>query len=156
MARILVIDDDPAYRTILRGFIEEKGHTVIEAEGANAGLKVFLQEKIDLVISDLMMPEKSGMELLQEIRDIQADALVIMVTGYPTVETATAAMKAGAYDFLVKPVEIDQLAAVMRRALSTVELRSNLSTVRGLNMALLISIPFWIALGILARIFLFR
>lgn len=156
MARILVIDDDPMYRTVLRRFIEEKGHTVIEAEDANAGLKVFLEEKIDLVVSDLIMPEKSGMELLQELRAIKPDALVIMVTGFPTVEIATAAMKAGAYDFLVKPVDIDQLTAVMHRALSTVQLRSRLSTVRGMNMALLISIPFWIALGILARVFLFR
>jgi DNA-binding NtrC family response regulator len=156
MARVLVIDDDSSYRMVLRGFIEENGHTVLEAENADDGMKVFLEEKIDLVISDLMMPVKSGMDLLRELRGIQPKVLFIMVTGFPTVDTATAAIKEGAYDFLVKPVDMNQLAAVMKRALSTIELRSNLSTMRGLNVALLLSIPVWILIGILIRIFLSR
>ncbi|MBU0509746.1 response regulator [bacterium] len=153
MARILVIDDDADYRTILRSFIEEKGHSVIEAGSADEGLRVFINEKVDLVVSDLMMPNKSGLELLEELRKLQSKVLFIMITGYPTVDMATAAMKAGAYDFLVKPVDMNQLASVMTRALSTVEMRSQLSTLRGVNLALLISIPVWIVIGILIRIF---
>jgi DNA-binding NtrC family response regulator len=156
MARILVIDDDADYRSVLRAFIEEKGHTVIEARSADEGLSIFLEDKIDLVVSDLMMPVKSGLDLLRELRQIQSDALLIMVTGFPTVELATAAIKDGAYDFLVKPVDMNQLTAVMTRALKTIDLRSNLSAMRGMNVALLISIPFWILAGILARVFLFR
>ncbi len=154
MARVLVIDDDESYRMVLRGFIEENGHTALEAENADVGTKVFLEEKIDLVISDLMMPNKSGLDLLRELRVIQPKVLFIMVTGYPTVDTATAAIKEGAYDFLVKPVDMNQLAAVMKRALSTIELRTNLSTMRGMNVALLLSIPVWILIGVLIRIFL--
>jgi two-component system, NtrC family, response regulator AtoC len=156
MARILVIDDDADYRAVLRAYIEEKGHTVVEAESADQGMAIFLEDKIDLVVSDLMMPVKSGLDLLRELRQIQADVLLIMITGYPTVDLATSAIKAGAYDFLVKPVDMDQLAAVMSRALKTIDLRANLSTMRGMNVALLISIPFWILAGILARVFLFR
>jgi DNA-binding NtrC family response regulator len=156
MARILVIDDDESYRTILRGYIEEKGHTVIVADGADAGLKIFMEEKIDLVISDLMMPVKSGMELLRELRGVNPKVLFIMVTGYPALDTATAAIRAGAFDYLIKPVDMQQLAAVMHRALSTIELRTHLSTMRGMNVALLISIPFWILIGILVRAFLLR
>ena len=156
MARILVIDDDESYRSILRGFIEEKGHTVIEADGADAGVKVFMEEKIDLVISDLMMPVKSGMELLKELRAIQPKVLFIMVTGYPAVDTATAAIREGAFDYLAKPIDMQQLTAVMHRALSTIELRTHLSTMRGMNVALLISIPFWILVGILVRALLLR
>jgi len=153
MARILVIDDDETYRSILRSFIEEKGHTAIEAGGADAALKVFMEEKVDLVISDLIMPEKSGMDLLRELRGINPKVLFIMVTGYPAVDTATAAMREGAFDYLAKPINMDQLAAVMHRALSTIELRTHLSTMRGVNVALLISIPFWILIGILVRAF---
>ena len=156
MARILVIDDDGSYRALLREFIEEKGHTVIEAENADQGLGIFLREKIDLVVSDLMMPVKSGMELLHELRQINSKVLFVMVTGYPTLDTATRAIKEGAYDYLVKPVDMHQLALVMNRALATLELRSNLTTMRGLNVALLLSIPFWIILGILVRMLMIR
>ena len=95
--------------------------------------------------------EKAGLRGLR-----QPKVLVIMVTGYPTVDTATSAIKEGAYDFLVKPVDVNQLDAVMHRALSTIELRSNLSTMRGMNVALYLSIPFWILVGILVKVFLFR
>ena len=156
MARILVIDDDSSYRALLREFTEEKGHTVLEADNADDGLGIFLREKIDLVVSDLMMPVKSGMELLHELRQVNPKVLFIMVTGYPTVETATHAAKEGAYDYLVKPVDMHQLSAVMNRALSTLELRTNLTTMRGLNFALLVSIPFWIALGILIKMLVSR
>jgi DNA-binding NtrC family response regulator len=151
MARILVIDDDASYRTLLREFIEDKGHTVMEAEPADAGTAIFLREKIDLVISDLMMPVKSGMVLLHELKQFNPKVLFIMVTGFPGVESAIEAGKEGAYDYLVKPVEMSQLATVMNRALATVELRSNLSTMHGLNVALLVSIPFWIILGVVIR-----
>jgi DNA-binding NtrC family response regulator len=154
MARILVIDDEANYRAVLRSFIEEKGHTVFEAENADDGLRIFLQEKVDLVVSDLMMPVKSGLDLLRELRQMDPKALFIMVTGYPTVDAATSAIKEGAYDFLVKPVDMNQLTAVMNRALSTIALRSNLSTMRGMNVALLLSIPFWIVLGIVVRMLL--
>jgi DNA-binding NtrC family response regulator len=156
MARILVIDDDEDYRALLKTYIEEKGHTVIEANSAVTGMKIFLDGKIDLVLSDLMMPVKSGMDLLKELKAIQPSALFIMITGYPTMEKASEALKEGAYDFLVKPVEFDQLNAVMNRAFAAVEMRSALSTMRGTNMALLLSIPLWILVGILVRIFLFR
>ena len=156
MARILVIDDDPSYRLVLRSFIEENGHTVLEAETADDGVKIFLDEKIDLVISDFMMPVKSGLDVLRELRAIHPKVLFIMVTGYPTVDAATTAIKEGAYDFLVKPVDMNQLSAVMNRALSTIDLRTNLSTMRGMNVALLLSIPVWILIGILIRIFLLR
>ena len=140
MAHILVIDDDATYRSILREFIEKAGHTVSEAENADDGVQVFLKDKVDLVISDLMMPVKSGMDLLAELKRIDPKVLFILITGYPTIDAATDSIKAGAYDFLVKPVEMNQLTAVMKRALKTLELKSNLKTIRGVNVALLLSV----------------
>jgi DNA-binding NtrC family response regulator len=154
MARVLIIDDDAVSREILRQFVEMKGHTAFEAENANEGFDLFLKEKFDLVISDFMMPGKNGLELLREMKNTNPKVLFIMVTGFPSLETATSAIKDGAYDFLTKPVDRDQLAAVMNRALSTLELRSNLTTVRGVNIALLVSIPVWILLGILVQMLL--
>jgi len=154
MAQILVIDDDATYRQILREFIENAGHAVREAESADQGVAIFLKEKIDLVISDLMMPGKSGMDLLHELRAINPKVLFILITGYPTLDAAKEGIRAGAYDFLVKPVEMDQLAAVMKRALSTIELTSNLSTVRGVNIALLVSVPVWVFIGYMVKVLL--
>lgn len=149
MAGILIIDDDPTYREILREIIQAKGHTVYEAGSANEGIRVYLSEKIDLVISDLMMPEKNGIELLEEMRGIRADTLFIMITGFPTIETAVKAIKEGAYDYLMKPLDMNQLIGVLNRALGTLELRRSISTMKGLNTALFISIPFWLILGII-------
>lgn len=156
MARILVIDDDASYRMILREFIENKGHTVLEADSADAGMDVFLKEKVDLVISDFMMPVKTGIDLLEELKRVNPKVLFIMVTGYPTPDKATEAMRGGAYDFLTKPVDMKQLAVVMNRALATIDLRSNLTTVRGINVALIVSIPFWILLGIAVKMLFFK
>jgi len=152
MAHILVIDDDATYRSILREFIEKAGHSVSEAESADQGVGIFLKDKIDLVISDLMMPVKSGMDLLYELQRIDPKVLFILITGYPTIDAATEGIKAGAYDFLVKPVEMNQLTAVMKRALATIELKSNLTTVRGLNIALLVSVPLWIFAGYMVKL----
>lgn len=156
MARILVIDDNEDFRQILLRFVESQGHTVFEAADADTGLQIFIEQKVDLVISDLMMPVKTGMDLLYELRKTNPKLLFIMVTGYPSEESAAQAAEAGAYDYLAKPLDMNQLKAVMQRALSAVELRSKLSAVRGLNIALWISIPIWVILGILIRIFLFQ
>ncbi|MCB9357285.1 MAG: response regulator [Calditrichaeota bacterium] len=156
MARILLIDDDRDYRAVLREFIEARGHTVLEAESAREGTDIFLKEKVDLVVSDFMMPEKSGMELLTELKRIHPKVLFIMVTGFATLETTKEAIRLGAYDILPKPVEMDQLAVVMHRALSTIELQSHLSTVRGVNYALLLAIPLWLGVGYLLFRFIGR
>ena len=154
MAHILVIDDDATYRSILREFIEKAGHTVSEAENADDGVQVFLNDKVDLVVSDLMMPVKSGMDLLAELKRIDPKVLFILITGYPTIDAATESIKAGAYDFLVKPVEMNQLTVVMKRALKTLELKSNLKTIRGVNVALLLSVPVWIFVGYIVKVLL--
>lgn len=154
MAGILVIDDDSNYRELLRELVEDKGHTVYEAGNAHEGMQIYLSEKTDLVISDLVMPEKDGLELLKEMKMVRPDTLFIMITGYPTVESAVQAMKEGAYDYLMKPVEQDQLTGVMNRALGTLELKRSVATMRGMNIALLISIPVWLILGAILTLIL--
>jgi len=147
MSNILIIDDDPDYREVLCGFVEAKGDTPYEAGSADEGMQTFLTEKIDLVISDLVMPDKDGLEFLKEMKMIRADTLFIMVTGFPEVETAVKAMKEGAYDYLMKPVDKNQLTSVLNRALGALELRRSLSAMKGINTALLMSIPVWLVLG---------
>ena len=116
---ILVIDDEQIMREGCSRILSKNGWTVITAENGRQGLDEIQArpEKIDAVLLDLMMPGVSGMEVLDQIRTIDANLLVIVITGYATVESAVEAMKKGAYDFIPKPFTPDQLRIVVRRAL---------------------------------------
>jgi len=116
---ILVIDDEQIMRDGCSRILSKDGWTVICAENGNKGLEEIKgrPENIDVILLDLMMPGMSGMEVLDHIRTIDPNLLVIVITGYATVESAVEAMKKGAYDFIPKPFTPDQLRIVVRRAL---------------------------------------
>src|SRR3989339_324503 len=116
---ILVIDDEQIMREGCSRILSKDGWTVTTAENGNLGLDKFQirPEKIDVILLDLMMPGMSGMEVLERLRAIDPNLLVIVITGYATVESAVEAMKKGAYDFIPKPFTPDQLRIVVKRAL---------------------------------------
>lgn len=116
---ILVIDDEQIMRDGSSRILSKDGWGVITAENGQSGLEVIQRrsDEIDVILLDLMMPGMSGMEVLDRIRGIDPNLLVIVITGYATVESAVEAMKKGAYDFIPKPFTPDQLRIVVRRAL---------------------------------------
>ena len=116
---ILVIDDEQIMREGCSRILSKDGWAVITCENGKQGLEELQArpEKIDAVLLDLMMPGMSGMEVLDQVRTIDPNLLVIVITGYATVESAVEAMKKGAYDFIPKPFTPDQLRIVVRRAL---------------------------------------
>ena len=116
---ILVIDDEQIMRDGCFRILSKDGWNVISAENGSRGLEEIKTrpENIDVILLDLMMPGMSGMEVLDHIRTIDPNLLVIVITGYATVESAVEAMKKGAYDFIPKPFTPDQLRIVVRRAL---------------------------------------
>jgi len=116
---ILVIDDERIMRDGCSRILSKDGWTVITAENGKVGLEEIQArpQGIDTVLLDLMMPGMSGMEVLDQARVIDPDLLVIVITGYATVEVAVEAMKKGAYDFIPKPFTPDQLRIVVRRSL---------------------------------------
>ena len=118
-ANILVIDDEQIMREGCSRILSKDGWTVICAENGKQGLDEIQArlEKIDVILLDLMMPGMSGMEVLDQVRTVDPNLLVIVITGYATVESAVEAMKKGAYDFIPKPFTPDQLRIVVRRAL---------------------------------------
>jgi two-component system phosphate regulon sensor histidine kinase PhoR len=117
--KILIIDDEQVMRDGCSRILSQDNWTVITAENGHKGLEVIRcqPDGIDVILLDLMMPGMSGMEVLEKIREIDANLLVIVITGYATVESAVEAMKRGAYDFTAKPFTPDQLRLVVRRAL---------------------------------------
>ena len=116
---ILVIDDEQIMRDGCQRILSKDGCSVLTAENGKKGLEEIQAqpESIDVILLDLMMPGMSGMEVLDHIRTIDPNLLVIVITGYATVESAVEAMKKGAYDFIPKPFTPDQLRIVVKRAL---------------------------------------
>ena len=107
--RILVVDDEPAQRELVSGFLRKRGFEVDEAAGGQPALARFTQEPFDLVLTDQRMPDLSGLDLLQRLRAVTPEAAVIVMTAYGTIETAVGAIKAGATDYLSKPINLDEL-----------------------------------------------
>ena len=116
MAHILIVDDEKSIRMTVGEFLRLDGHTVTLAEEAAAARARLRTEAVDVVVTDIILPRVSGVTLLQEIKAATPDVQVIMMTGEPTVDTAVEAVRAGAYDYLAKPVGKPELLAVVRRA----------------------------------------
>lgn len=106
---ILIIDDEPKMCKVLKFALEPHGYSVITAENAEVGLEKFGQHSFDLVITDLKMPGKDGLYVLGMVKKQKPQTEVIMMTAYATAQNAVEAMKKGAYDYLIKPFEMDEL-----------------------------------------------
>jgi len=117
MVSILVVDDEKIMRDGCVRILGKEGWAVQTAASGEEGLRLLREDPFDLLLLDLKMPGLSGMEVLQQVKDLHSHLLVVVITGYATVETAVEAMKAGAYDFISKPFLPDQLRIVVHRAL---------------------------------------
>ncbi|MFC1543482.1 sigma-54-dependent transcriptional regulator [Candidatus Neomarinimicrobiota bacterium] len=108
---ILVVDDERAQRESLAGFLRKIGHTVQTAASGDEALKLLIEMPMDVVLSDFRMPGMTGGQLLRKVRTRYPTTVIILLTAFGTIETAVNAMKAGAWDFLTKPVDLDLLEA---------------------------------------------
>ena len=119
---VLIVDDEKNIREGLGKSLGMEGHNILLAEDGVEAINMMDTEEVDLVIADLKMPRMSGEELLKRIVDSYPTIPVIILTGHGTIETAVNSMRNGAFDFLTKPVNLDRLSLLVRRALSTREL----------------------------------
>lgn len=119
---VLIVDDEKNIRSGLGKAIEMDGHNALLAEDGQRALEIVESDEIDLIIADLKMPRLSGEELLRRVVQAYPTLPVIILTGHGTIESAVQAMRDGAYDFLTKPVNLDRLSLLVKRALSTREL----------------------------------
>ena len=106
---ILVVEDGQSQREMLRDFLVREGHTVAEAENGDSAIQSVLKGHFDMILLDYKMPGMDGMQVLKEVKKINPEIDVIIITAYGTIETAVEAMKAGAIDYVTKPVEFDEL-----------------------------------------------
>ena len=116
MARILVVDDERSVRITLQAFLQEDGHDVVVAEDAGSALSLLEAEDFDVVVTDIVMPRMTGVDLLEAIGAVSPDVQVIIITGEPTVDTASAAVREGAFDYMSKPVTKETIQKRVRNA----------------------------------------
>ena len=117
-ARILIIDDEPGVRDSLRRWFRDDGYEIGTAEGASEALTRLAESKWDLALVDIRMPGTDGIELQRRMRQVDPNLIVIMMTGYASVDTAVAALKNGAYDYITKPLDPDDVEHLVKNALS--------------------------------------
>lgn len=115
---ILLIDDEEVIRDVISRLLEKNGYIVFSAEESEAGLKILHDEPIDLILLDLMLPGRSGLECLEEIFDIAPDVSVVMISAYASIENAVKATKMGAFDFVTKPFKNEELLNVVKNGLA--------------------------------------
>ena len=116
-ARILVVDDERSMQEFLDIFFRSEGYSVATVGDIESARLHLEGDEFDLVITDIQMPGGSGLELLHTVHDTASDTVVIMMTAFASTETAIAAMKQGAYDYVTKPFKLDEIRLVVEKAL---------------------------------------
>lgn len=116
-ARILIVDDELSVREFFEILLEKEGYEVVTALDAPDALRIMKEQSLDLVVTDLQLKNGDGMSLLKEVKRLQADTPVVMITAYATTDSAVEAMKAGAFDYLSKPFKIEEIKVVIQKAL---------------------------------------
>jgi DNA-binding NtrC family response regulator len=122
-ATILIVEDDDAMRDLLCEELRDAGHRVVSAPGGRLGLDVARAEPVDLVVTDLRMPDLDGFDLIRDLAALSDPPHIVMITAFGSIETAIKAVKLGAYDYITKPFEIDELLLVLDKALGERALR---------------------------------
>ena len=117
MKRILTVEDEAVMRESLRDWLTDSGYQVETAEDGEEASKTIAEQDFGLLILDLRLPSKNGLEVLREARARSPQLRGVIITAYPSVETAVEAMKEGAVDYLPKPVDLDELEKLIRKTL---------------------------------------
>lgn len=128
MEKILVIDDDQSIRKTLTNYLKKQNYEVISADNGINGIEIVKNELPDLVITDIRMPGADGFEVLKNIKEIDPHIHVIIITAFDDMQTTVKAMQQGAYDYIEKPLEIDNLKITIQRALENKRLSDELNT----------------------------
>lgn len=129
MEKILVIDDDDSIRQTLINLLTRINYKVLSASDGRMGVEIAKREQPDLIISDIRMPQLSGLEVLEEVKNLDSQIRVILITAHDDMATTIQAMQKGAYDFIEKPIEMERLKVSIKRALENKKLSEKIETI---------------------------
>jgi DNA-binding NtrC family response regulator len=127
--KILIVDDEAPFRSSLKRLLQQK-YLVIEAENGAKGLEVAHREEPDLILLDVALPDGSGLEILSQFKELRPSPTVVMITAYEQIKDVVTAIKRGAFDYLVKPVDLDEFEMTIQTALEHAGLRNEVSRLR--------------------------
>jgi len=133
---ILIIDDQKLIRDTLELALNEEGYDVLLAESGKQGIAVLKKSNIGLILLDIKLPDSNGIDILKQIKAINPESIVIMMTGYGTIENAVAAMKLGAFDYITKPFKSKHISTIIKLALETHKLQNEVNEFRNKNKSL--------------------
>jgi len=121
---ILVIDDEAAQRDVLTGYLKKKGYKIFSASSGKEGIETARTNSVDIILSDFKMPDLNGIEVLENVKKLNPEISFVIVTAYGTVENAVKAMRLGAFDYISKPVDLDELDLMIERIIEHKNLKS--------------------------------
>ncbi len=122
MSKILVVDDERSIRNTLKDILENENFEVVLAEDGLEALDKLELGPFDVILCDIKMPQMDGIELLDKIKEREPDAVVVMISGHGTIDTAVEAIKKGAFDFISKPLDLNRLLITIRNATDKTQL----------------------------------
>ena len=128
--RVLIIEDESLIRWSLRQKFEERNYDVSEAENGDAAMRAIEEDVYDLIMLDYKLPDMTGLDILRKLRKTDQDVVVIMMTAFSSIENAVEAIKLGAFDYLAKPFDMDQLMLMVDKSLETTKLRREVRELR--------------------------
>ena len=154
-ATVWVVDDDDTVRSVLGAMLKELGYEVQLFDKAEDVISNYAARPPDVIVTDVRMPGMSGMELTRAILEKDPFAIIMILTGFPSIPDAVEAIRVGAIDFLSKPCRIEEIRIRIERALENKHLQNRLKKTRLVTWSLMASLPLWFILGIiLAKILL--
>src|SRR5690554_2065859 len=118
MAKILVVDDDSSFCIMLKTFLTKKGHSVSEAFSAGKALKACEAETFDIILTDYRLPDGSGLDILKQVKAANPETGVIIMTGYADIKMAVKTIKMGAFDYVAKPINPDEIILTIQNLLA--------------------------------------
>jgi DNA-binding NtrC family response regulator len=121
---ILVIDDEVAQRDVLTGYLKKKGYKIFSASSGKEGIEIAGRNPVDIILSDFKMPDLSGLDVLEQVKKVNPEISFVIVTAFGTVENAVKAMRLGSFDYISKPVDLDELDLMIERIIEHKNLKS--------------------------------
>ena len=128
--KILIVDDDQGLLSVLSSLLEEESHDVSVCDNGLDAIEKCHAEQFDLIITDLMMPGASGMDVLKASRQASPDTLVILITGFASIESAIQAIREGAYDYVTKPFKLEEIKIAVNEAFVEITVGTILNSAR--------------------------
>jgi len=147
MERILVVEDDEGIQDLLVETLPRLGYEPVIADNGKMGLETFQSQNFAIIITDVRMPEMDGLTMLKAIRKLDPKVPIIVITGYPSVDSAVESLVEGADYYLVKPINMVDLEAKIKKSFEKRKIQKALASIKLTNIILVVLIPAWIIFG---------